>query len=396
MSRDCRSKDKTCTNCDKKGHHSSICKEKTPDGIIGESPALKSSVKSPAAEAYQTLQVIVRSPDGGKKIRCRALLDSAGGRTFFSQKLADQLKGKPICQDIYQVEGIMQRKEMVKFEVHHLEIEGIDRKYKKRIMARTLPEITVIGNPSPINLKKKYEHLRDLYFNDVTQNENLEIDLLIGTDYLVDILTGEVRKGKEGEPIAFETYLGWTVMGKTGLDIRGRPLSNKTTRNLVVEKPATIKDDVNKLCDLETIGVREEDPIEEAFSEEIQFTGKRYSVKLPWREGNFYLPNNRVLAEGRLKSQLRKLRKTPEILEAYDGTIKEQLKEGIIEEVPEKPTGGRITYLPHQEIVRKDAETTKVRVVYDASAKPSKNARSLNECLYVGPSLTPLLYDVLL
>ena len=58
---------------------------------------------------------------------------------------------------------------------------------------------------------------------------------------------------------------------------------------------------MNKLWDLETIGVREEDPIEEAFSEEIQFTGKRYSVKLPWREGNFYLPNNRVLAEGRLK-----------------------------------------------------------------------------------------------
>ena len=117
--------------------------------------------------------------------------------------------------------------------------------------------------------------------------------------------------------------------------------------------------------------------------------GRRYSLKLPWREKNFYLPNNRVLAEGRLKSQLRKLRKTPEILEAYDGTIKEQLKEGIMEEIPEKPTGSRITYLPHQAVVRKDAETTKVRVVYDASAKPSKNARSLNECLHVGPSLTP-------
>ena len=35
-------------------------------------------------------------------------------------------------------------------------------------------------------------------------------------------------------------------------------------------------------------------------------------------------------------------------------------------------------------------------MVYDASAKLSKNGRSLNECLHVGPSLTPLLYDVLL
>ena len=100
-------------------------------------------------------------------------------------------------------------------------------------------------------------------------------------------------------------------MGKTGLDIRGRPLSNKTSSNLVVEKPATIKDDVNKLWDLETIGIREEDPIEEAFSEEIQFTGKRYSVKLPWREGNFYLPNNRVLAEGRLKKSIEEAKEDP-------------------------------------------------------------------------------------
>ena len=52
--------------------------------------------KSPASVAYQTLQVMVKSSDGGKKIKCRVLLDSVGGRTFFSQKLADQLKGKTI------------------------------------------------------------------------------------------------------------------------------------------------------------------------------------------------------------------------------------------------------------------------------------------------------------
>ena len=175
LSQNCRSKDKACTNCDKKGHHSSICTKKTPNCVTGESPALKSLVKSPSAAAYQTLQAMVRSPDGGKKIKCRALLDSAGGRTCFSQKLADQFKGKPICQDVYQAEGVVQRKEVVKSRVHQLEIVGIDRKYKKRIMVRTLPQITVLGNLSPIDLKKKYEHLSDLYFNDVTQNENLEI-----------------------------------------------------------------------------------------------------------------------------------------------------------------------------------------------------------------------------
>ena len=113
-------------------------------------------------------------------------------------------------------------------------------------------------------------------------------------------------------------------------------------------------------------------------------------------EGNFYVPQNKGLAEGRLKVQLRKMRKMPEILEEYYSIIKQQLEEGIIEPVPEWPTGKRITYIPHQPVVREEAATTKVRVVYDASVKATKRVKPLNECLHTGPSLTPLLYTVML
>ena len=85
----------------------------------------------------------------------------------------------------------------------------------------------------------------------------------------------------------------------------------------------------------------------------------------------------------------------PEILE-YASIIKQQLEEGIIEPVPERPTGKRITYIPHQPVVREEAATTKVRVVYDASAKATKGVKSLHDCLHTGPSLTPLLYTVML
>jgi hypothetical protein len=54
---------------------------------------------------------------------------------------------------------------------------------------------------------------------------------------------------------------------------------------------------------------------------------------------------------------------------------------------------GNVHYLPHREVVRADQDTTKVRVVYDASAKTT--GPSLNECLYTGPSLTPLIFDIL-
>ena len=66
----------------------------------------------------------------------------------------------------------------------------------------------------------------------------------------------------------------------------------------------------------------------------------------------------------------------------------------MIEKVESSGEVGEVTYLPHHAIVREDKLTTKVRSVYDASAK--NKGPSLNECLYKGPCLNPLLYDTLL
>ena len=111
----------------------------------------------------------------------------------------------------------------------------------------------------------------------------------------------------------------------------------------------------------------------------------------------FSLPKNRKLPEGCFKKeQLKRLRKKPELLQAYDKVIQKQKLDGIVEPAAEKPVGDRITYIPHQAVARGDAETTNLRIVYDASAKPTKGSKSLTDCFHTGPSLTPLLYDVLL
>ena len=76
--------------------------------------------------------------------------------------------------------------------------------------------------------------------------------------------------------------------------------------------------------------------------------------------------------------------------------IKEQLKNGVVEEVQHDQVlePGNIHYLPHRGVVKLDRDTTKVGVVYDASSKVS--GLSLNDSLHVGPSLKPLLLDILL
>ena len=46
-------------------------------------------------------------------------------------------------------------------------------------------------------------------------------------------------------------------------------------------------------------------------------------------------------------------------------------------------------------MVRESAQTTKMRIVYDASARESPEAPSLNDCLYAGPALQNKLWNVL-
>ena len=110
------------------------------------------------------------------------------------------------------------------------------------------------------------------------------------------------------------------------------------------------------------------------------------------------LPDNFENCVARLSSQLKHLRKDPEILEEYDSIIQDQLQSGVIEQVDcaKHPDVGRVHYLLHHGVVRWDALTTKLCVVFDVSSKSSSDNPSLNECLYSGPALTPTNFNVLL
>ena len=59
-------------------------------------------------------------------------------------------------------------------------------------------------------------------------------------------------------------------------------------------------------------------------------------------------------------------------------------------------TAEKMSYLPLSVVVREDSDTTKVRVVFDASCRDKLTKRPLDYSLHVGPSLTPLLFDILL
>ena len=99
--------------------------------------------------------------------------------------------------------------------------------------------------------------------------------------------------------------------------------------------------------------------------------GRRYEVHLPWKSAHPSLPDNYDMCRKQLGGLLNRLRQDPEKLQQYDAVIQDQLHQGVVEVVsePARWKGERLHYLPHHGVFRHDKQTTKLRVVYDASPK---------------------------
>ena len=72
----------------------------------------------------------------------------------------------------------------------------------------------------------------------------------------------------------------------------------------------------------------------------------------------------------------------------------EQLQQGIIEKIQPDQTASTLHYLSHHAVIRKDKQTTKLRIVYDPSARDK--GLSLNDCLYSGPKFDQSILDILM
>ncbi|XP_075990161.1 uncharacterized protein LOC142985798 [Anticarsia gemmatalis] len=96
---------------------------------------------------------------------------------------------------------------------------------------------------------------------------------------------------------------------------------------------------------------------------------------------------SRKIAEKRFKGLELKLGRNSQLKSEYTKVIDEYLQLNHMRKVNELEKGNKnAVYLPHHAVVREDRDTTKVRVVFDASCKGT-NGRSLNDNLMIGPTL---------
>ena len=104
-----------------------------------------------------------------------------------------------------------------------------------------------------------------------------------------------------------------------------------------------------------------------------------------------------MLATKRLNFLMNCLNKNTSLKLEYNEILNDYKKKGIIEEISENDNlrQGEVHYLSHKAVCRENRETTKTRIVFDATAKIGSEPL-LNEVLYSGPCLLPHLFDILL
>ena len=123
----------------------------------------------------------------------------------------------------------------------------------------------------------------------------------------------------------------------------------------------------------------------------------RFVVPLPKKPGAGVIGESRSQAVRHFHALERSLIYKGRFQE-FNAVMQEYLTLGHAEKVPvedmEKDTG-KVFYLPMHAVYKASSSTTKIRAVFDASAKSSSGI-SLNDTLQVGPTVHSPLIDVLL
>ena len=258
------------------------------------------------------------------------------------------------------------------------------------------PVLTHLPNPKIAELKKANYRIKRLNFSEEAVTEpNLPVHVILGAADIQRIKTTEpavLGKNPDTDPGAEFTMLGWTITGKSMVP------GTETEKGVFLKSS---HDEFKQMCSQEVLGLTDEPNVQGLFHEDFKNQLQRlddgtYSTRLPWKSQRpAHLPVNKGLTLKRLQNTTRKLERMGK-LDEYHTVMAQQLEEGILELVPEVPTGKVIHYIPHQAVIREEAESTKMRIVYDCSAKQNSQARSLNDCLEVGLALQPAIFDILL
>nr|XP_022908199.1 uncharacterized protein LOC111419605 [Onthophagus taurus] len=248
------------------------------------------------------------------------------------------------------------------------------------------------------SIQKAYDHLKNIPFQKEFKSNLKEVDLPLGAELVPQILTGGRIRGGPNDPVAVESIFGWLLMGR----LSSSSSSSPTTCLSPISSSLSLDNTIQKFREIESIPVTslntsEEETCEKHFRETYQrMTNGRFVVSLPFKSSKPSLGDSYQTALRRFKSLENRLLKNPSLHQDYVSFMSDYLLSGHMSLITTNPSLSSTSYyIPHHCVTRAEGASSKIRVVFDASAVTS-NGESLNDNLLIGPKLQQNIVKVLL
>ena len=258
-----------------------------------------------------------------------------------------------------------------------------------------LPQITTDLPNARLPSRFRFE-VRDFALADPGFDKPSPVDFLLGAELFPHILRGAEPVALPCGLSALDTHFGWVLLGRfkdrasssgplTSL-LNVDPLQEELKRFWLVEEPEV------------TVSSNPDDAEAEDHFTRTHYRNAegRYVVSLPFKRTlSLNFGQFGKLALSRLRSLESRLDKNPSLRLAYNSFMQDYVDLGHMIRAPQ-----RGSYLiPHHCVYKNLQSLSKIRVVFDASARPfpfSDEVVSLNDVLHTGPKLQHDVSDVIL
>lgn len=400
---------KVCLNCLRPGHSTQKCKCFTsckyckqrhntllhiePPTTSGQPNVTMSAntIQHTTASHILLSTALVRVFDcNGAPHTARLLLDNGSTTNFVTTDLCTKL-GLQIRNESSTITGINDQT-CVSTQSCHIQVESLSGScYKCDIHCFILPKITTLIPSNFINTNSLHMP-DDIHLADPSFFMPSVIDILVGAETFWNVLGSKSISLGKNQPKLYETKLGWLVSGYVQ-----QSQQNVAICNLLHDERSHLErfwqlDSVTESPSLS----REHIACEENF----RLTTKRdkdgrFVVSMPLKSSPTTLGTSYHKAKLRFLSLEKRFKREPQFKNRYIEFMREYINLGHMSENKCYHEAGINYFLPHHGVIREQSTTTKLRVVFDASA-PSSSGVSLNDLQMVGPTVQEDLFSILL
>ncbi|XP_067047748.1 uncharacterized protein [Acropora muricata] len=322
FSKICRQPKCPVVNCGKR-HHKLLHSQ--PLIVATENPTNTTLTGLAASKSSTTMKetllqtALAKLSVNGQEVTVRVLLDSGSQRSYSRKNIAESigLQGPSEVLSVATLGG--ETSESKRFQRVRFTLSPIQGHPKEGVEMEALT-LSKICNPlGPVKLSlMDNPHLQGSTLADSYPRNSGQVDVLIGADHYYSFVTGTCKRGENPESlVAVESFFGWIIAGPVD------SYSKHTSAMLTMVENNEVTASLRRFCELESIGIveavnptmsQEEELAVNDFNDGLNFDGKNYEVRLPWKRDHPKLENNYAQAVKRLESIERKLKRDPEKL----------------------------------------------------------------------------------